>query len=111
MRAALIIALTSGVLVLAALAPSQNKPAPPKYETKVLPLMKKYCFACHSGPKPADNIDFSRFKTDAQARKAARLWKKADTELKAKAMPPKGSPMPTAAEVKTIRDWIASVTN
>lgn len=88
--------------------------APPKakqptYAKDVAPFVRKFCVTCHSGPTPADRIDLSQFKTEAEVVENIQLYKMAGREVKKKSMPPKGAmPMPTEAQRKAFMTWVES---
>lgn len=86
----------------------QGTAAPkPTYDKSVAPFLKKYCLSCHTGKFAADGVDFAKIKSKADAIKQRKLLQKGAKYLKAKKMPPKASPQPTAAEAKAFSDWAA----
>ncbi len=89
-----------GVLALGSMPPvqSQAKPAPATFEKDVLPVTAKYCAPCHTGKSAAGGVDFSVLKTKESASSQAAIWERVVRNLKSGAMPPKGSPQPTALQ-------------
>src|SRR5262249_27827725 len=98
--------------------PSRGSAAPPAgarltYEHDVLPLVRKYCWACHGAARKG-GLDL---RTLQGAVKGGEGGEPAVVAGKAKEsplfelissgqMPPKGKPRPTPAELATIGKWI-----
>ena len=76
------------------------------YASKVQPLLKKFCFECHSGDTTEAEVDLGEFSTVADARKQTKVWVKVRTMLDTGQMPPKDSPKPSDAERTLLRDWV-----
>lgn len=79
----------------------------PTYDKSVAPFIKNYCVSCHAGPYAPDGVDYSKIKSKADAVKELKLLQKGVKYVKSKAMPPKTSKQPTAAEVKAFSAWVA----
>lgn len=79
------------------------------YKKDIAPIMKDLCLSCHTGKDAADNIDLSKYKTQADAIKDVKLWKKALREVESKAMPPKGAKQPTEAQKTKFKTWVKSL--
>jgi mono/diheme cytochrome c family protein len=75
------------------------------YAQHVRPLLKKYCFECHSTKAHKGDLDLERFDSLAAVRKDLKPWQHLIEQLEVGEMPPKGKPQPTAAERKTILAW------
>lgn len=107
--------------------PKKEPPPPPKKEpaktevvasnltfTKdVLPVFRKYCNDCHSGPKPKAGVDLSSLAMVMKGKKGQPILKPGDpagssvyTSVEDNSMPPEGK-APSDAEKKLIKDWIA----
>lgn len=108
LKKAILPVIATGLIAAAAIAPSQAKPAAPNYNLKVKAVINVYCASCHTGPKAEDGIDFSKFKTEADAKKNKALWMKVKKTLTKKSMPPKGQPQLNAAKRNGIIEWIDS---
>lgn len=85
---------------LSASARPQQKPtpAPDPFARDAMPLVKKYCVACHAGPQGAGGIVLDREKTLAAALKNRATWDHAVSAIGQKRMPPADMPQPTSAE-------------
>lgn len=98
------IALLALTAVAFAFAPP--KVGKPSFTKDVKPTLDKFCIGCHSGAKPADGIDFSKIKTDADAKKSFKVLRKSLSEVQEGAMPPRGMTKPSAAQVKAFAAWV-----
>ena len=72
---------------------------------RVQPLLKKYCFECHSTKKHKGDLDLERFESLAAIRKDLRVWQHVTERLEAGEMPPEKKPQPSADERKLILTW------
>ncbi len=94
----------------AAKAPAERTGGKPiEFKKSVLPIVKKSCLGCHAGPYPADRIDLSKFKTQADVNKDVRLWRKVGHQVAEGHMPPSGSPKLSAKDRKTIVDYCSQL--
>ncbi|MBI3411622.1 MAG: DUF1592 domain-containing protein [Planctomycetes bacterium] len=75
------------------------------YVTRVQPLLKKYCFECHSKKAHKGDLDLERFESLDAIQKDLRPWQHLIERLEAGEMPPKGKPQPPADERKAIFTW------
>lgn len=89
-------------------APGQKKPAPKtdEYATKIAPLIKKYCGACHGASNPAAKLNLIATTSEAQVVKAAAKWEKVVSRLGSSTMPPMGAPQPTKAQRELMTTWL-----
>jgi hypothetical protein len=105
-----------GIVLLVAAAASCGQPAappddaarssgtcsgePPSYPVEVAPLVTRYCSHCHSkGGTAGEEHDFSRYEVlHAQRRRVLGA-------LQSGAMPPVGSPHPSASERSLLIRW------
>ena len=78
------------------------------YASNVQPLLKKFCFKCHTGDTAEAEVDLDEFPTVNDARKRMKVWVKIRSMLDTGQMPPKDSPKPTELERKLLRDWVKS---
>ena len=85
--------------------PQTSGAKPIEFKRTVVPLVKKYCVGCHAGPKAADGIDLTKFKTQADVDKNLRLWRKVGREVGEGHMPPSSAAQPNAKDRKTIVDY------
>lgn len=98
------IALLALSAVAFAFAPP--KVGKPSFTKDVKPTLEKFCIGCHTGPKAPEGIDFSKIKTDADAKKSFKVLRKALSEVQEGEMPPKGMTKPSAAQVKAFAAWV-----
>lgn len=75
------------------------------YVKRVQPLLKKYCFECHSKKAHKGNLDLERFESLGAIRKDLKPWQHLIEQVETGEMPPKGKPQPTADERKLILAW------
>ncbi|HRK22058.1 MAG TPA: DUF1592 domain-containing protein [Fimbriimonadaceae bacterium] len=82
-------------------ADAQTKAAPGADWTKTLyPFLTKYCLPCHQSEAPPGGVRFDNIKSEAQAIAARPFFDRAAERMKAKEMPPFGSPQPTDVAMK-----------
>ena len=75
------------------------------YRSQVRPIMERYCAECHMGGNRKGDVDFDSLKSD-EAILNRDLWNKVLINLRSGFMPPKQQERPTAAEQKTLEEWI-----
>ncbi|CAN1504635.1 Cytochrome c-like domain containing protein [Fimbriimonadaceae bacterium] len=102
-------ALIIGIVAFSPTAQAKQQKKPEVVKTTVNPFVKKYCVSCHGAKDPADGVNLTGLKTDADVKKAAKMWKKAGREVLAKKMPPQGSVMPKDEERKKFIDALNSL--
>lgn len=76
------------------------------YSKLVQPLLKKYCFECHSTKVHKSDLDLERFDSLAAVRKDLKPWQHLIEQVEAGEMPPKGKAQPTADERKALLTWV-----
>lgn len=81
-------------------------PASPSYEKQVLPLLKKYCVPCHSGPSAPAGLNLAAYSTRESVVKHLAVWEKISRQVATGAMPPPGSPAPSASQRQSVVTWI-----
>ncbi|HYE98856.1 MAG TPA: DUF1592 domain-containing protein [Planctomycetota bacterium] len=81
----------------------------PSYEKDLRPLLARYCFDCHSGPKAKVGIDLDAFRDEASVLRSRKPWQKVWRALHAREMPPEDRPQPSAAERDRLTDWIEGI--
>jgi uncharacterized membrane protein len=102
-------ALIVGIAAFSPSAQAKQEKKPEVVKTTVNPFVKKYCVSCHGAKDPADGVNLTGLKTDADVKKAAKMWKKAGREVLARKMPPQGSVMPKDEERKKFVDALNSL--
>lgn len=76
------------------------------YRSEIVPLLKRFCYECHSPTLTEADVDLTTFATIADVRKHAKVWQKAGAMLDSGQMPPKDSTQPTDAERKKLQQWV-----
>ena len=100
-----VVGLVIGIL---ALEPAGRDAAAVGFKDDVRPLLKRYCFDCHSGDQAESGVTLDRF-SEATARTSDRAaWQKVLRQLQGRAMPPKDAPQPADAERTLLASWIES---
>jgi len=74
------------------------------FSTKIHPVLKQYCFDCHTGQKPKGGLALDKLTGDLAANAAD--WKRVREQLAEGSMPPRGKPQPSHAETQCVNDWI-----
>ena len=105
-----LLALGAASSVPVAATSSVNPGLAQGFTATVHPLIKAYCFSCHSGDKPKGDLDLSAYGNLASVTKDFSRWDLVGKRVKAEEMPPEDAKLyPTAEERKQITDWIAAV--
>ena len=73
----------------------------------VLPFVDKYCASCHVG-KSKGGVSLKDFRTSDSVFKDATLWERVSQNVSDGAMPPPGSPQPTAQQRRDFVAWSES---
>src|SRR5262245_18930973 len=99
------------LLVVMAATSSSGDPAPATnqstdYTSRVQPLLKQYCLACHSTKAKKGSLDLERFSTLDQVRKDLKPWQQIIEMLETGEMPPKDKPQLTAEQRKQLIAWV-----
>src|SRR5208282_5503068 len=74
-----------------------------------LPLVRKYCFECHSTAAKKSGLDLQRFAAPDDLHKDIKPWEDVIEHLELGDMPPPGKPRPTSAEKQRLIAWIHRV--
>ena len=94
-----VLRLLAGIIAICAI-PSLKAATSPSIEQQfaqtVQPFVKQYCFACHSGAKPAAGFDLKSYTDMAKVVEDHPHWALVRDKLMAKEMPPKQMPQPPA---------------
>src|SRR5215469_2492548 len=75
----------------------------------VQPFVKNYCVMCHSGSKPAAQLNLGAYTTKAEAAADIPHWESVLARLNARMMPPAAMKQPTAEERQAVIDWIGAM--
>ncbi|HEX5229369.1 MAG TPA: DUF1587 domain-containing protein, partial [Bryobacteraceae bacterium] len=73
------------------------------------PFVKQYCFACHSGAKPAAGFDLKSYTDLAKVVEDHPRWALMREKLMAREMPPKQMPQPPAEAREQVVNWIQAM--
>ncbi len=85
--------------------------ADPVYAQRVRPLLQKYCFACHGDKTAKSNLRLDTLSADFRTAQATATWKEVLSRVADQtenAMPPRGKPRPSAAEIRELQEWIGA---
>src|SRR5262245_34533710 len=93
--------------------PAQEKGAPPPtaaprapdFLKEVRPLLKSYCFECHSTNKRRSGLDLEKIATQAAALDVPEMWDQVGERVHSKEMPPGKSKQPTEGERQALLAW------
>ena len=100
MRTALLVLLTTP-----AADPAAGPGLPARFARDARPLLDRYCSSCHGAKVRKADVDFSPYRDQATAERSD-VWYDALAQLNAFAMPPVGSPQPTAGERARLIGWL-----
>jgi len=95
--------------VLPSIAATSSTPIEQRFAQTVQPFVKQYCFACHSGAKPAAGFDLKSYTDMAKVVEDHPRWALVREKLMAKEMPPKQMPQPPAEAREQIVNWIQTM--
>jgi hypothetical protein len=77
------------------------------FDSRVKPLLEKYCLDCHTGKDAEGGISLDEC-TEAAARSTDRgIWLKVIRQVQGQAMPPRDAEQPTEAERAELSEWIS----
>jgi len=100
-------------IALAVVSARAGEPAPTRpddeFRQRIRPLVRKFCWECHSTEEQEGEVDLEKFATSAEVRRGRRTWHKVVEALDKGEMPPEDAPQPSAGERKTLRDWVGGV--
>jgi hypothetical protein len=103
--------LIAALLVCAATA-AQGAEAPQlaaQFTGSVKPFIDRYCVSCHSGARPAAQLDFRSVTSLDQVTADFARWSLAAERAAAHEMPPKAAAQPPAELTKQFVSWVHSV--
>src|SRR5215471_10334031 len=79
------------------------------FEGEVRPLLKQYCFPCHSTEKHKGDFDMERFSSEAEVKRHPKVWESVAGKLANNEMPPEEKPQPSPEEKRRISRWLLTV--
>src|SRR6266702_4348823 len=77
------------------------------FQTRIKPVLGKYCFGCHGERKKGD-LDLRVYTDEASVLRDRKTFAKVVKNLQAHEMPPEKKPQPTPEERELITAWIQS---
>lgn len=75
------------------------------FETKIRPVIQKFCVSCHGAEKKKGDLDLSIYRTTNDVLQKPEVWKLAVEKVNAFEMPPKGKPEPSHEEKAFLNRW------
>ena len=100
------------LLVLGCIAAPMNAAAPQvpdvtgAFAQTVQPFLKTYCTSCHSGAKPAAQLDLGQYATVDSVVQDFSRWNRVLARLSAGEMPPRQATQPPDRARQQVIDWI-----
>lgn len=76
------------------------------FPAKAGPVLAAHCTGCHGGTKPKAGLDLSSPPAVEKLRTDSAVWFRVLDQVESGAMPPKGKDPLTAAEKKSLADWV-----
>jgi mono/diheme cytochrome c family protein len=76
------------------------------FDLRVKPFLKQHCQRCHGAEKQTSGVRVDQLGPTPEDRQL-KLWSAIREQVAEEVMPPEDQPQPTAAERKTIEEWIA----
>jgi hypothetical protein len=95
--------------VVILLCVSANEPLAPDlqgFKKRIVPLVEKYCVACHGEKKQKGDVRLDVMDGDLVNGKSVSLWKDVLHRLETGEMPPEDEPMPSDGEREELAKWI-----
>lgn len=90
-------------------AADEVDPALESYQTKIVPLLEKYCYQCHGNGAHKADLTLDSYKTLDSIRKDHARWELLQRFVRTSEMPPpEGREMPTQEERDQIVAWISN---
>tara|TARA_R110002072_G_C7978294_1_gene535840 strand:- start:20021 stop:24202 length:4182 start_codon:yes stop_codon:yes gene_type:complete len=106
-------ACSIGILLVCHRSEAQVRPSPEitqaEYTATIQPLLKTFCFDCHSGETTEAEIDLGAFPTIATMTRQPEVWMKMRDMLDSRQMPPKSSPQPQDRERELLASWVRAL--
>ncbi|MCA8996115.1 MAG: DUF1592 domain-containing protein [Planctomycetaceae bacterium] len=77
-----------------------------RFETQVLPLLRKHCLDCHSTEAKEGELDLQRFAGFADIRRDPAPWQRVEQMIREGEMPPEDSPPLSDEERDALLKWV-----
>jgi hypothetical protein len=109
-RCRLALVRTTLILIfLFSLAKVNGAEKPEGFARKIRPVLKQYCFPCHSSEKHKGDFDMERFGSLADVKHQPKIWQRVAEQLANNEMPPEEKPQPSPDEKSRITSWLSGV--
>jgi hypothetical protein len=79
------------------------------YQKEIRPLLKEFCFGCHSTEKHKGDLDLERFTSLREVKRHPKVWQAVVEQLSLGEMPPKEKPQPAVAQRGRLIGWANGV--
>ncbi|MFM7056251.1 MAG: DUF1592 domain-containing protein [Planctomycetota bacterium] len=76
------------------------------FDSKVLPVIRDRCLACHNAEKSEGELNLARFATGEQAYEAGDAWERVARRIRLNEMPPQGSPGLNDQQKGVFQRWV-----
>jgi hypothetical protein len=87
--------------------PAQASLAQAEYEKEIRPLLTQFCGGCHGDKGPSGGVSITAWGDVTTLQKDQTHGRKALTQIRERAMPPKGSPQPNEMQRDRLVQWMA----
>ena len=95
------------MMALSSAAMGQSAPAVQlRFEQRVRPLLKSYCYECHGDGAKEGNVALDQLGMADGAPQGRETWWKVLKNLRSGVMPPAGEKRPSKEELETIAQWV-----
>lgn len=102
--AALSLLASLGLVPTSTAAPADPAPT---FE-QIQPLLKEFCFNCHSTEKQKGDLDLEVFASMESIRRHPKIWQGVAEQLATREMPPKDKPQPSPEQRARLSRWTAA---
>ncbi|WP_165603675.1 DUF1592 domain-containing protein [Planctopirus hydrillae] len=82
---------------------------PVAFDRDAKPYLKKYCFSCHDDKKMEGELNLAVYKEPQRVLESLPKWETIIQRVKAKEMPPEGSPQPSEEEFQRFLSWYGTL--
>jgi hypothetical protein len=109
LRPALVLATVWPLIAFPAMAQSDEPASLERaYQAEIQPLLKSYCYECHSGDTQEAEIDLAAFTDLATIRQQTKVWQRIAEMLASSQMPPPESKQLAESERAALQKWVQS---
>ncbi len=92
-------------------SPSLEDDAPldPEFAQNIQPILKEYCFGCHSRPNPRNGLDLTEIRSPESFRRHQELLRVITQAVETGHMPPRSAAQPSTQQREKLIQWLESV--